>query len=178
LEDQGLDEIGPGIGEHWDEAVASTSQLAESFLLDSSLFDEETEIGLGNIFTPLGEQDLEIVAVTADLEDLFLDVSYVNAPTTLPGDYNRNGVVDAADYVVWRKTLGQNVPNGTGADGDGNGVVQPNDYNFWRARFGSTNGAGALLSAPVPEPGSLLLAAAMWIHFAIARRAKWGLNPR
>jgi hypothetical protein len=24
----------------------------------------------------------------------------------LPGDYNGDGTVDAADYVVWRKTLG------------------------------------------------------------------------
>ena len=155
MEDQGLDSIGTGIGEHWDEAVASPSQLAESFLLDSSLFDEDTEISLGNIFMSAGDQDLEIIAVTADLEDLLLDISYVNAPIAPPGDYNQNGVVDAADYVIWRRTLGQNVPNGTGADGDGNGIVQQNDYAFWRARFGNTNGAGAAHTASVPEPGSL-----------------------
>ena len=32
-------------------------------------------------------------------------------------------VVDAADYVVWRKTLGQTVNRGTSADGDGNATA-------------------------------------------------------
>ena len=41
----------------------------------------------------------------------------------LSGDYNGNGIVDAADYTAWRDTLGQTVPNGNGADGDGNGFV-------------------------------------------------------
>ncbi len=57
----------------------------------------------------------------------------------LPGDYNLNHVVDAADYVLWRKTLGNNVqPAYSGADGDGNNVVNSNDYTVWRSNFGGT----------------------------------------
>src|SRR5262245_20243141 len=37
-----------------------------------------------------------------------------------PGDYNKNGSVDTADYVMWRNTEGQAVPRGTGADANGN----------------------------------------------------------
>jgi hypothetical protein len=70
----------------------------------------------------------------------------------LIGDYNSNGVVDAADYVVWRNNLGQMVslPNRN----PGNvGPVSVEDYNAWRARFGNTNsGSGALSASPVPEP--------------------------
>ena len=33
--------------------------------------------------------------------------TYSFVAVTLAGDYNRNGVVDAADYTVWRNTLGQ-----------------------------------------------------------------------
>ena len=39
------------------------------------------------------------------------------------GDYNDNHIVDAADYTVWRDTLGHTVPNGTGADGNTNGII-------------------------------------------------------
>jgi hypothetical protein len=61
-----------------------------------------------------------------------------------PGDYNRNGLVDAADYVVWRKNGGT-----------------PEEYNTWRAHFGqpSGNGAAEPALAGVPEPAFMILAA-------------------
>lgn len=64
-----------------------------------------------------------------------------------PGDYNSDGSVDAADYVVWRKTLGSTTD--LRADGSGltpgvpNGVVDQYDYDFWRANFGVGGGAGS-----------------------------------
>jgi len=58
------------------------------------------------------------------------------------GDYNRNGTVDSADYVLWRKTLGSTGTMFTGADGDGDGVVGPGDYAVWRAHFGEMVGVG------------------------------------
>jgi hypothetical protein len=75
-------------------------------------------------------------------------------PSIMPtGDYNGNSVVDAADYVVWRETLGQNVSQGTGADGDRSSVIDEGDYNFWRMRFGSVVSGSSLGSgAAVPEP--------------------------
>ena len=54
-------------------------------------------------------------------------------------DYNGNNVVDAADYVLWRKSQGNTgLPLYSGADGDGNGLVDQNDYAVWRAHFGDT----------------------------------------
>jgi hypothetical protein len=75
------------------------------------------------------------------------------------GDYNGNGVVDAADYVVWRDTFGQAAaPPGSGADGNGNGTIDPGDFDFWKSRFGnSVPGAGLGSSSVIPEPGSLSL---------------------
>jgi hypothetical protein len=78
----------------------------------------------------------------------------------LPGDYNKNGVVDAADYVVWRDTAGDVVSALGGADGNGNGVIDAGDYNFWRGHFGDTaagSGSGAATSVAVPEPKTFLL---------------------
>ena len=77
----------------------------------------------------------------------------------LPGDYNKNGVVDTADYVVWRKTLGQAVAFLSGADGNGTGAVDNGDYSCWRANFGVMAGGGpsAAMNAGVPEPATLAL---------------------
>jgi hypothetical protein len=59
------------------------------------------------------------------------------------GDYNGNGVVDTADYVIWRKTLGMTgVPPFTGADGDGDGMIGQGDYDVWVANFGQIMGTG------------------------------------
>jgi hypothetical protein len=71
------------------------------------------------------------------------DVHLIPAP---PGDYNIDGAVDAADYVLWRKT-----------DGTSPG------YEAWREHFGALPGAGtgAALGSPndggVPEPGPMAL---------------------
>jgi len=88
----------------------------------------------------------------------------------VPGDYNLNGTVDAADYVVWRKTLG--TASNPRADGSGparvpKGIVEQFDYDSWRAHFGGTAGSGAgdlpphvsseTNSAAVPEPSSVVL---------------------
>jgi hypothetical protein len=66
-------------------------------------------------------------------------------PSTLLGDYNHNGVVDAPDYVVWRKGLGT--------------IYTQTDYDVWRAHFGQTagSGAGGITNAAVPEPATLLM---------------------
>jgi autotransporter-associated beta strand protein len=79
-----------------------------------------------------------------------LDVDTVNGNISLvltagvAGDYNQDGVVTAADYVVWRDTF-------VGGNPDG--------YNTWRANFGTGSGAGtgAHTSASIPEPGTLTL---------------------
>src|SRR3972149_6656272 len=59
----------------------------------------------------------------------------------LPGDYNSDGSVDAADYVIWRKTLGSTSELSANGDniGASAGVVDQADYDFWAARFGNSN---------------------------------------
>lgn len=79
----------------------------------------------------------------------------------LTGDYNRDGTVDAADYSIWRKTLGSSVSSfGEGADGNHNGTIDENDYLVWRAHFGETVGtAGSTANnrTLVPEPTTITL---------------------
>jgi Glycoside Hydrolase Family 113 len=70
----------------------------------------------------------------------------------LPGDFDRNSAVDAADFVFWRKNLGRHVVQYNAADGSGNGIVDAADYAVWRAGFGNPFGSGAAAAASVPEP--------------------------
>lgn len=80
----------------------------------------------------------------------------------LPGDYNNNGTVDAADYVLWRN--GGPLQN----EVDTPGVVIAADYTAWRARFGnpsSESGAGIAAHTAVPEPATLLLMFAAAVCF-------------
>lgn len=76
-------------------------------------------------------------------------------PVGLLGDYNEDDVVDAADYVIWRKNGTNPLPNDNGL------TTATQRYNLWRASFGDTSpgsGSGIAQSA-VPEPGSAALAA-------------------
>lgn len=82
----------------------------------------------------------------------------------IAGDYNHNGIVDAADYDVWRKTesdlfLGA----GYAADGNQDGYVDDLDYDIWRNAFGKTSGSGsgAALTAAIPEPAVCSLMASL-----------------
>jgi autotransporter-associated beta strand protein len=75
----------------------------------------------------------------------------------LQGDYNGNGTVDAADYVVYRNTLGQ-TGTALAADGNDNGVIDTGDLDIWRARFGQTAASGSISTATLPEPTTCILA--------------------
>ncbi len=92
-----------------------------------------------------------------------------------PGDYDRNHVVNAADYVLWRKTLGQTglVPY-SGADGDGDGKILPADYNVWRTNFGAAApSSGTSLGAlAVPEPTAAALVIAGMTVLVVRNRRR------
>jgi hypothetical protein len=82
------------------------------------------------------------------------------------GDYNGNGTVDAADYVLWRN--GGPLMNESASLG----TVDQADYDFWRARFGATAGSASAQTA-VPEPATLVhgLFTIVCVLLVAARRA-------
>jgi beta-glucanase (GH16 family) len=102
----------------------------------------------------------------------YMDVDYVRVwqkQTGLLGDYNKDGIVDAADYTMWRTQLGQS-GIGLAADGSGNGTVDDADYTMWQTHFGMTaSGAGAGTTA-VPEPSTIVLAMMGIMAFAGCKR--------
>jgi hypothetical protein len=100
----------------------------------------------GGIFGAFATTSLPGLAAGLGWDIVYSNVSVLLqvAAVGLPGDYNQNGTVDAADYVVWRKN-----------DGSQTG------YDLWRANFGRAAGSGADISVPstnaVPEPGLMAL---------------------
>jgi hypothetical protein len=88
------------------------------------------------------------------------------------GDYNNNGVVDAADYVIWRKNLGQSFQLTNEVAGVTPGMVTTQDYDAWRSRFGGTSSSGSAgAAAAVPEPSAVfVLIVGLVTTLAAARR--------
>ena len=118
------------------------------------------EVSLLGGYVPVGNRSFDILDWTGVLSGTFsiqlptlgglltwntsqlytTGVLSVLGPPPLPGDFNEDGKVDAADYVVWRK----------------NGGTQE-QFNPWRANFGNMAGSGALIPSPaVPEPATAI----------------------
>jgi hypothetical protein len=97
--------------------------------------------------------DLKLNAVTVNTPTNFAgQTGSVNA-VARTGDYNNNGVVDAADFVVWRQNLNttNTIPNDSTPES-----ISSVDYDIWRAAFGNgASGGGAGAGSAVPEPGTL-----------------------
>jgi len=64
-------------------------------------------------------------------------------PPPVPGDYNLDGIVDAADYTVWRDRHSRHFPKW--------------HYFLWANNFGESTASGSGADH-VPEPTTLLLA--------------------
>lgn len=98
------------------------------------------------------------------------DIIHVEqAPDGFPaGDYNKDHSVDAADYIVWRRTLGR-VGAGLAADGDWSGIVDASDYGVWRANVGRTTAGGGSGGSAVPEPSTVALLLVCVATLAIRR---------
>ena len=132
LLDTNLDGIGDG--------VALTTTLTEysfPFTVDGTVMDFFLELESTASSEPIVIDNLQIFAVQ----------------TGVPGDYNEDGVVNAADYSSWLSALGSGtLPNESASPG----VVDSADYDFWKTQFSATNGL-ANTTQFVPEPSALAL---------------------
>jgi hypothetical protein len=101
-----------------------------------------------------GDDDTSMNGVIADIGG-----AAFGEPTLQLGDYNRDTVVNAADYIVWRNSLHQSgLTPYDGADGNGDGEIDRDDYLVWKARYGET------LPSPAAGTAAASFAAADLIH--------------
>jgi hypothetical protein len=152
-----------------------SSQYDRLMIAGTALLNGILDVSFVGGFIPMPDDKFEILSAAGGITGtfaseslptlsggLFLDVFYLSNSVTLAvtgilGDYNHNGIVDAVDYVVWRKSLGQ-MGSGLAADGNGNNEIDAGDYDVWRMNFGrtSTSGAAGSANAAVPESSSIV----------------------
>ncbi|WP_425395822.1 PEP-CTERM sorting domain-containing protein [Aeoliella sp.] len=103
-----------------------------------------------------------------------LDDQGIDAGGAADGDFNEDGTVNIADYVVWRNNLGSTtgLPNDAGLGG----TVDETYYQLWKDNFGSEGGEGGglgwtevggsdstqLIEYFLDESGSVLAAGESW----------------
>jgi len=139
--------------------------LLDGFELDAGMTFEIVDVGITLMgqFAGLGEgslvgnfgRELFITYAAGDGNDVALFTL-----ESLPGDFDGNGTVDAADYAVWRDNLGSEEPvlNGNGNETGGSaGVVDDADYLVWKNNFGQSALAIVDSNAAVPEPSTQIL---------------------
>jgi hypothetical protein len=159
---QGWDEAGPG--------GANANVLSEFKLVTPSnpetMLANNASLSLGNIYN-----------TAMDTQDLLFQYRNQARPNKLIGsdpgpigDYNKDGVVDAADFTTWRDNVDTSriLPHDSTP-----GTVTGADYNAWKANFGATGGGApvdylvvytpaigggsGLGASTVPEPATALL---------------------
>ncbi len=100
-------------------------------------------------------------------------------PVSLPGDYNRDLVVDEADYLVWKQDFGSTT--NLAADGNGDGIVDTRDFLVWRNNLGASalamapnQSAAVVVAAENPTPAAPLAGPDENWYLMPERRAAWG----
>lgn len=97
-------------------------------------------------------------------------------PVAPDADFNDDGDVDGADFLLWQRQFGNSVTAFSGADGNGNGVVDAPDLALWQTGFGSATATGQIAATAVPEPGSILLGGLSGLlligRFVLKRRSR------
>jgi hypothetical protein len=128
--------------------------------IPANIFSNTSDLWLGRQFSSSADFHLpgliDEAAVYARALTSTEVLEHFLAATLLAGDYNDNGVVDAADYVVWRNApASATLPNDTTP-----GIISAADYAVWRSNFGNSlfMGSASTVNSAVPEPNSLLLA--------------------
>jgi endoglucanase len=119
--------------------------LASRLYYHELIVDTANSLGISPFYWDNGWTGLNGSGIFNRDNATVFDQDTVDALTgVLAGDYSRNGVVDAADYVVWRKNLG---------------VFPADAYATWRSHYGQSpgSGSGANTSAAVPEPATIML---------------------
>jgi hypothetical protein len=151
--------------------VAFSAQTQGVFALTMSEFDEQNPDG-SSFWIPQSE-DLPMIPFDnppSQADPAVIELATIHVVSaTLIGDYNRNHVVDAADYTLWRDTFGSTTD--LRADGNGNGQIDAGDFGAWKMHFGEVASGGS--GAVVPEPatfGSMLIAAV--VAAIVARKTR------
>ncbi len=169
LADQGL---GP-----WQEANASPSALSELRTSGFTTLAPGALVNLGSLFNAAtGTRDLQLeFARQGDAGGRFGVVMYGALTSLSNADFNGNGRVDGADFLIWQRGVGisSGATFGQG-DANGDGAINGADLAIWKTQFGTTSGTAT--AVPAPEPSSLAVAWAAVLAGCAAKRRGWAVR--
>lgn len=159
--------VDPAEVEHISSNGVFTWENGGEFELSASHVGMPLEFRLGK---REGDSEIDVIlfhhnaSLTSDQLFSILESSYLT--DGLDGDYNEDGMVDAADYTLWRDSFGSTTS--LAADGDGSGTIDAGDYTVWVNNYGSVNPTTS--ANTVPEPSSMLLLLSSLSAFAMRRK--------
>ncbi len=139
-------------------------------------------------FTPAGGTQYTLLSAVGGITDLgvlynlpsgfgasIVDTTDLVITFGLPGDFNNDGIVDAADYTVWRDNLGAADESALNGNGNGSNGVDEADYALWKSNFGMTLGGGSgslAANGQVPEPASCVVALLGLLGLGVLRKRR------
>ena len=145
-----------------------THQHPFIFLLDDA---PTAKYGAYGVFARLISPNYEssepfLIALNHSLSsEEYADAAWqINASAALPGDFDRNDMVDGADFLAWQRLFGSTTD--LAADSSLNGVVDAADLQIWKESFGRTWPAPTAIATPEPATVALLV----WSGLALRRR--------
>lgn len=134
---------GGGTGDGWETlGPATDAQVVEGRLIGSSVVEADGWVGLGNL---AGGDPGDLTFVYRDGE-AFRTGRVTLADAGIEGDYNRDGLINAVDYALWRDREGSSIVLPTDSTP---GTVNGTDYLAWQSHYGT----GPALA--IPEPSTL-----------------------
>ncbi|MEN1679712.1 MAG: PEP-CTERM sorting domain-containing protein [Planctomycetota bacterium] len=157
---------GTGVGDGWEKAGGnSANEMGEAYLTGESMLPDGGSVALGQVLNTVDTGEALTLSYRDPATGNVLPgfISFATAP--IDGDFNGDGVVDTADYTVWRDNL--NGPSDSVINDAGDGVdgVTVADYAVWKSNFGNPPAPAA-----APEPGAMLTAASGVLALGLARR--------
>jgi hypothetical protein len=169
-----------GLGGTWQTSSPPTANaISQSNLTNVTTLAPGAQQAIGDI----SSLNFTTAEAQAGLSIQYILAEGLTGTSAVGGDYNSNGVVDAADYTIWRNAFNTAVmlPNQNPAAVTPN-LVDQEDYNFWKTQFGQSatpgaettfrigsvvfdaaagSGSGTLAGAAVPEPSTACLMLAL-----------------
>ena len=135
--------------------------------------DWQTWVGVGNGVVDGPNISLDSIQITGSSDaQVYLDTIFWNPTSVFEarflGDFNNDGSVDAADYTVWRDSLGTS-GSGLAADANDDGTIDSLDYDVWVTNYGTSLSVTALSTA-IPEPNAAVMLAASSLLLSLRNR--------
>jgi hypothetical protein len=162
-------------GGDWNEANVDQFRISEVKVDEATTLSSGAVLGsagLGSLFTEAGGKKDLVFEFLLENESTPRTGVVVYEAVTIPGDFDANGVVNAADLAQWKGDFG----TGPGSDADGDGDTDGRDFLAWQRNLGAGSPATPVAQS-IPEPASLALMIGVGCVVGLSRRVPLLARP-